>query len=867
MDLTIFPYSFTSADIDGSLNIHIWGVDRNSDSYLCRITNFPAYCYLELPTHIKLDDTTIIQQILNVIYYHIPNLVNYTVDALHKLYYYNPVPTNFLLLAFKSFSSLSILNSLIKNNNGLLLSDGTKVAVKIYEYDVSVVRKFLTFVGLNYSQWFQVTGSAVQATDKISTLNNEYIIDVKTLTPIPESTSISWIIAPKIMFVSFDISNKIITGITAILTTMSPVAHTDTFTFTLNDNNGTNITASTDIALINNLWDYIKNYDPDIVVGYEILSSFYNYVHKKIKNENLPNLSRLVKGHSSITHTTWKSSAFGYNDVYTLQMEGRIHLDLYYFAKRNLKLKNYRLNTVLEKYDITPVDNIKEVGANKANDIINLFYKSDAWLESIELSSIVATSIEDLFIKGEQVRLFSIIYDTAVRNGYVIDYAVQPDIEVQGGFVSDVVPGIYDDTIWLDFARLYPSLIIANNICYTTQIESDVKLPESDVNIIVGTNKGGVFQTKYVRPHVRKGILPMILMQKISERNLTSAAISESKNDLVINKLKRREIILKRTTNAFYGFLSINDDKGVLSLINAAITITYLARSLTESINDKISLEYSGNILYNDTDSIVFNIPGLPTDRLYSTAMDIVTALNLDFPDPIRIAFDRTGRFILIKAKKYAVLEYDKDGNPTNNIVKKGLLVGRSDACEFVEDVYGQLLDDILLKHSINIAFENILNSVISLTNHKIPDYKLGITKKINTKYSKDSTYFLKTFLDRLAAIGIKIALGTDVEYVVTGTGTTDIGSKMELLELLTSQTVINYEYYISNVLSGQIDDLWKIGYADKLGVLEGITYKPPGSRKRKIPSLLEPVQIILLQYIARLRLEDLKTWIGKYFK
>jgi len=79
-------------------------------------------------------------------------------------------------------------------------------------------------------------------------------------------------------------------------------------------------------------------------------------------------------------------------------------------------------------------------------------------------------------------------------------------------------------------------------------------------------------------------------------------------------------------------------------------------------------------------------------------------------------------------------------------LLKKGLLVGRSDACEFVEDVYGQLLDDILLKHNIGVAFEHILNSVISLTNHEIPDYKLGITKKINTKYSKDSTYFLKTF-------------------------------------------------------------------------------------------------------------------------
>jgi len=56
----------------------------------------------------------------------------------------------------------------------------------------------------------------------------------------------------------------------------------------------------------------------------------------------------------------------------------------------------------------------------------------------------------------------------------------------------------------------------------------------------------------------------------------------------------------------------------------------------------------------------------------------------------------------------------------------------------------------------------------------------------------------------------------------------------MELLELLTPQTVINYEYYISNVLSGQIDDLWKIGYSDKLGILEGITYKPQEAEKEK---------------------------------
>ena len=49
MDLTIFPYDFVAADYKDNLNIHIWGLNRNSESTLLRIDNFPAFCYLELP--------------------------------------------------------------------------------------------------------------------------------------------------------------------------------------------------------------------------------------------------------------------------------------------------------------------------------------------------------------------------------------------------------------------------------------------------------------------------------------------------------------------------------------------------------------------------------------------------------------------------------------------------------------------------------------------------------------------------------------------------------------------------------------------------------------------------------------------------
>ena len=454
------------------------------------------------------------------------------------------------------------------------------------------------------------------------------------------------------------------------------------------------------------------------------------------------------------------------------------------------------------------------------------------------------------------------IYNQAVQSRFVIDYQPQPDVEVEGGFNFAVEPGVYDDTIWLDFARLYPSLIVANNICYTTMIVGETDIPDEKLNIIPGTNKKQVFVTKYVKPEVRRGILPIILMEKISQRDQTKIDITNADTEGIRNRLKRREKALKNTTNAFYGFLAINDEKGTLSLLMAAVTITYLGRDLTESINTKLELEYDSKVLYNDTDSVVFQNASIQKQDLYKRANEIVAELNKDLPNPIRLAFDRIGRFVLLKQKKYAVLEYDEKGEPTTEIIKKGLVVGRSDACQFVEDVYSKMLDHILLKDSMIVTFNDILDNIIDLDEGRVTNMDLSMTKKINTKYAPTSTYFLKRFLDRLAEKGVKIALGTEVEYVVVFKETeTKVGEKMELLSMLTPEDIPDVEYYIENVIQNPIDQLWQIGYKDVLVALTGINYKPVKSRKKPV-NISEPVKIINLAYTSGVSFDDIRKWV-----
>jgi DNA polymerase elongation subunit (family B) len=300
-------------------------------------------------------------------------------------------------------------------------------------------------------------------------------------------------------------------------------------------------------AMVQAFADIVNREDPEIMTGYNIFSFDFPYLDHRVKRKlkAWPSMGRIIGEESIMTTKNWKSGAYGYQNINILQMEGRISIDLLPIVKRDYKLDRYDLNSVCKKFinkskhdisapemfviyedmrrTLTEVMRLREikqsdpelgntydfqVQLSKANDefeeakaattrvleyciqdselVIELLEKINVWIGLIEMSNIVGVTVVELFTRGQQIRCLSQLYDAAAKAGFVLDSRDAPGFKFTGGFVYEPIPGLYDNIICLDFASLYPSIIMAYNICYTTLVPPDFDeyVPDGDCNII-----------------------------------------------------------------------------------------------------------------------------------------------------------------------------------------------------------------------------------------------------------------------------------------------------------------------------------------------------------------------------------------------
>lgn len=109
-----------------------------------------------------------------------------------------------------------------------------------------------------------------------------------------------------------------------------------------------------------------------------------------------------------------------------------------------------------------------------------------------EQSSTFSVDISDVLMRGQVFTTTSSQYRYNYQRGFMMDFGNQggpiEPYEYEGGYVGKGTPGLKivdnDCIIYvIDFASLYPTIIIAFNICYTTWVANDMRFPYIFVSI------------------------------------------------------------------------------------------------------------------------------------------------------------------------------------------------------------------------------------------------------------------------------------------------------------------------------------------------------------------------------------------------
>ena len=133
----------------------------------------------------------------------------------------------------------------------------------------------------------------------------------------------------------------------------------------------------------------------------------------------------------------------------------------------------------------------------------------------------------------------------------------------------------------LDFASLYPSIMMAHNLCYSTLLSpQSISAYGLNPDDFIKTPSGDLF----VKSKVRKGLLPTILEDLISARKKAKADLKKETDPFRKAVLDGRQLALKISANSVYGFTGAT--VGKLPCIPISQSVTAFGRQMIEQTKE-----------------------------------------------------------------------------------------------------------------------------------------------------------------------------------------------------------------------------------------------------------------------------------------
>ncbi|KAI9186318.1 hypothetical protein LWI28_016151 [Acer negundo] len=358
------------------------------------------------------------------------------------------------------------------------------------------------------------------------------------------------------------------------------------------------------------------------------------------------------------------------------------------------------------------------VGRAKLN--LEIMNQLDMINRTSELARVFGIDFFSVLSRGSQYRVESMFLRLAHTQNYLAispghqQVASQPAMECIP-LVMEPESGFYSDpVVVLDFQSLYPSMIIAYNLCFCTCLGKVVPSKENTLGVssfsldpcILRDLKDQILLTPngvmYLPSKICKGVLPRLLEEILSTRIMVKQAVKKlDPSQQVLQRIfNARQLALKLIANVTYGYTAAGFS-GRMPCAELADSIVQCGRSTLEraisfvNANDK----WKARVIYGDTDSMFVLLKGRTVKESLQIGHEIASAITAMNPYPVVLKMEKVYHpcFLLTK-KRYVGYSYESPDQTKPVFDAKGIETVRRDTCGAVSK---------MLEKSLKLFFEH----------------------------------------------------------------------------------------------------------------------------------------------------------------
>ena len=437
---------------------------------------------------------------------------------------------------------------------------------------------------------------------------------------------------------------------------------------------------------------------------------------------------------------------------------------MFHEVKKGYKLDSYSLNNVSKLYlgdqkiDMAPKEmfarfvegdpkKLYEVAEYCIKDTLlphKLMKKMCILLNLVEMAKATWVPLSFLVERGQQIKVFSQLSKKARELGYMvptIKYGSLPEEQYEGATVLEAQKGAYYTPITaLDFEALYPSIMMAHNLCYSTYVMDERRY---------GKIPGITYETFNIGNKTYKfaqdvpSLLPAILSElkefrKQAKRDMAAAT------GFMKEVYNGKQLAYKISMNSVYGFTGAG--KGILPCVPIASTTTSRGRGMIEETKTYVEANFPGaKVRYGDTDSVMveFDVGDRKGVEAIEYSWEIgeraAEECSALFKKPNNLELEKVyWPYFLYSKKRYAAKLWTKgkDGNMNMDYVDvKGLQLVRRDNTPHMREVCKELLDVILTSGDTGPPMELARQRANELLGGEISNDQLILSQGLSDSY------------------------------------------------------------------------------------------------------------------------------------